>query len=444
MPFSLQTVKPPALPSVSSAGQMLDMLLGSRSFSRQRPLTQKELFEVVVHACFWRLLPSSIHHGEDISPRPNGDDYLSQAEARKLVQQLLGATLNHWEDERIQGGYLVWRYNTSNSMHEPPRARIKALKADGPKTVSVAFVVEQRIGNLTLQPPVTRLGEGNATLEWGKTGLIVVGLTLPKAMEPSESQRKASPQRSDRTELPLSTGERRALNTFFSNFSEAGVEPFKRGQLSDQQLIRFALLHERINARRQIIRAGKGYVSAGRVDELCLRYFGQKPKRHGVSAPKRLSDHTEYHAGQYSFPLGDGEGPTFSQVRKLRSAPGGLFEAEVEVYSGPNGWEGDPHSSPSSWHDNGDGIPTLDCRMRCLIQNVRTKKAPRYVLLEYQIIENLKRVTQDLKGATQGTRTPLKPRPDVTSALVEAIRSDSPSPLRNYLADRGDPNAKYQ
>ena len=89
--------------------------------------------------------------------------------------------------------------------------------------------------------------------------------------------------------VPLTSTERGRLNIFFSNFSEAGVQPFDRGRLSDAQLIKFGIWHRYRNPSKipkmpdfEPIPGspGKMRLRKERVDGSCLYFFGRKPRRH--------------------------------------------------------------------------------------------------------------------------------------------------------------------
>lgn len=73
-------------------------------------------------------------------------------------------------------------------------------------------------------------------------------------------------QVSQETAVILNPETRKQLNTFFSNFSEAGVRPFATGQIPESTLIDFGVRHNMIN-REQVINNGK--LSAQEVDKAC-------------------------------------------------------------------------------------------------------------------------------------------------------------------------------
>ena len=119
------------------------------------------------------------------------------------------------------------------------------------------------------------------------------------------------------SEEKLDVTRKKNLDTFFSNFSEANVQSFKKGSLSDEALLNFALTHNYINNFKALKKSADGrslIVPAGSVDKTTLKYFGLKIDKH----PK----------GDYPVPLADGEAYTFSQISRLVnrggwSLPGG-------------------------------------------------------------------------------------------------------------------------
>ena len=62
---------------------------------------------------------------------------------------------------------------------------------------------------------------------------------------------------------------KKQLDTFFSNFSEAYVQPFAKGKIEDANLIRFGVLHVILNNAKLIETKGDnnyGYIKAENVD----------------------------------------------------------------------------------------------------------------------------------------------------------------------------------
>jgi len=204
--------------------------------------------------------------------------------------------------------------------------------------------------------------------------LLTVGLLVP-----------ARRARSAPREVRLSVTEQRKLNTFFSNFSEARVEPFKRGGPSNKALIRFCLWHHGLNATGRI-EMNKDYskwrLAARHVDETALKFFGRRVAHH--EAPDAQFP---YRSGYYyNMLFGEGDPVPFSQLGKLYAVGGNEYRAEVNVFEPPSGaWDGDVHAAPSSWLDwEGMGPPKRTARLRATIRKIMSGSNTRYILLEYQ------------------------------------------------------------
>ena len=57
--------------------------------------------------------------------------------------------------------------------------------------------------------------------------------------------------------VKLTPKEKKELNTFFSNFSEVFVEPFKKDDITDINLVKFSVLHNYRNNEKLFVRAAK-------------------------------------------------------------------------------------------------------------------------------------------------------------------------------------------
>jgi hypothetical protein len=202
--------------------------------------------------------------------------------------------------------------------------------------------------------------------------VIPVATAIPRLQRASAQQ-----------EIRLSSAERRKFNTFFSNFSEAIVPPFSRKSgPKNQDLIRFGVFHNWINHLDLWKKTEDGAFSripARYIEESIDKFFGIKKVRH-----QAVDDSITYRDGYYYFPNADGEAITFSQMSRFRKgARKDEFIAEVQVYRGPNGWEGDSQAPPSTWKDSGGGKPEVTERRKATIRKVTEKGVTRYVLVEY-------------------------------------------------------------
>jgi hypothetical protein len=165
----------------------------------------------------------------------------------------------------------------------------------------------------------------------------------------------------------LTPAQKRNFDTFFSNFSEANVQSFKRDALSDEAMIEFALSHNYINKRKSLQKSKDGQsvlISAELVDRATIKYFGRK-----VSGHKSQS---------YTVPLADGEAYTFSQITQLINIGEDMYQAEGAIYTTGSGGTPDPHGTPAEWKKKGEDV-TRSGSFSAIVR----AESERYILLEY-------------------------------------------------------------
>ncbi len=186
------------------------------------------------------------------------------------------------------------------------------------------------------------------------------------------------------TEVRLDVQLRRRLNTFFSNFAEAGIDEFRSGRTPAGTLIRFGVLHNSINADHRFERVpGREHevrIPARQIEATIRKYFG-------ISVPRHESvtgdyDWIRYLNGYYIIPAADGETYPFAQVMRLQQLPNREYIAWVNVYQ-----PGDPafenvHGTEEEWRHDGEMV-VLVARMRAWIRQLRENGEARFVLLEY-------------------------------------------------------------
>ncbi|WP_295455338.1 hypothetical protein [uncultured Thiodictyon sp.] len=169
------------------------------------------------------------------------------------------------------------------------------------------------------------------------------------------------------SEVTLDPAQQKALNVFFSNFSEADLRSFTPQTLSDATLLEFALAHNLINRLKSLQKSKDGYsviITSEQVDRAAEKYFG-----------KRLTHHR---SSTYTQPLADGEAYTFSQVRSLADLGGHTYLANGVIYSGdtPN-----PHGTPAQWQQAGEAV----AQVGSFVAKIKSV-GERYVLIEYKVI----------------------------------------------------------
>jgi hypothetical protein len=205
------------------------------------------------------------------------------------------------------------------------------------------------------------------------TALIaLIALTSTPATAQSGSEVRVSPQ------------EWRRLNVFFSNFVEASVQPFRRGEVPPATLVQFGVLHILINApqrvQREPGRPDYGRLSASDVTAEVTKYFGVPFSRH--QSLGGAYSWIQYANGYYVFPRADGETYPFAQLNRLIDLGGGEFTATFSVYQMAD-YDVDRYGTPvEQLRRSGYEVERLS-EMRGRIRRVRESGRDRYVLLEY-------------------------------------------------------------
>ena len=177
------------------------------------------------------------------------------------------------------------------------------------------------------------------------------------------------------SEIELKAVEKKQLDTFFSNFSEANLKSFKQNSLSPEALLNFALDHIYKNAEKSLKHSKDGasaIIPAARVDQTTENYFGQKLKNHEKA--------------EYLVLLASGEAYTFSQITRLRGVGQDLFQAEGVIYMTSSGGTPDPHGTPAAWKKAGEEVEQIGKYSALIKQATAGKK--RYILLEYNAVMN--------------------------------------------------------
>lgn len=189
----------------------------------------------------------------------------------------------------------------------------------------------------------------------------------------------------------MTATERKTLDTLCSNFSETQLAGFEQGQLSDADMLSFALSHARIN-KRKAVREAKDhmaiFVPAAVVDRVTEKYFGKKIARQPLP--------------EYKLVQASGETYTFSQVTRLTPQGNDRFLVEGRIFTAGSGATIDPHADPLVWKKADEEVSVSGKFMATFQQT-----GDRYVLLAYQV-----RDTRPIRGCEER---------NITSSMVEGI-----------------------
>lgn len=180
-------------------------------------------------------------------------------------------------------------------------------------------------------------------------------------------------------EISLDQDTRKKLNTFFSNFSEAWVEPFEKGQISDSELLWFGIIHNwKNNMDLFRIEGSKAYIEENSVYSSIKKYFDidvEKPQD-GFSY-----NYFSYNNGFYQIQAASGEAYRFSQIVRLVDKSNGYYAAFVNIYEASSGFVGNPHGTLDEWKStNPHDIPELIGSMNATIRKAEDN---RYILVDY-------------------------------------------------------------
>jgi hypothetical protein len=186
-------------------------------------------------------------------------------------------------------------------------------------------------------------------------------------------------------EVPgLTVAERNKLDTFFSNFSEAGLPEFTPGNLSLDAILNFGVEHVLLNTRHSelpSLDARHWGIGTEQVRAAVDKYFGYKLAAGDVRATTRYPLSND---GYYILPKADGEGAVFSQLVTFTDLGEGRYEATLNVYRASPTFTGDVHADPSAWllGDRQD-LPHLVAAYRAEV-SLANPEGPTYYLVAYQ------------------------------------------------------------
>jgi hypothetical protein len=141
----------------------------------------------------------------------------------------------------------------------------------------------------------------------------------------------------------MSKAEHKALHTFFSNFSEVGMNHFDSANYSDAELIEFAIWHTYRNNSSLIDYSsedGRGKISADTIKIAIEKYFGCSITNLSIGFVDNpnfwnYGQYTyEYKNDYYYFMPADGDPLKWSQVTSIIDDGNGTYSAYVDVYWG--------------------------------------------------------------------------------------------------------------
>lgn len=130
----------------------------------------------------------------------------------------------------------------------------------------------------------------------------------------------------------LSYDEKKKLNLFFSNLSEAYFSQFNKDNYNVEQLIDFAVVHNKINYANRIKTT---QVKGGSYDELDSKHVIDTVKRFfGIEIKAKATEVYPLEGGNYHWPSADGEQyMNFSQIINFYDNRNGTFTAEIQIYT---------------------------------------------------------------------------------------------------------------
>lgn len=202
---------------------------------------------------------------------------------------------------------------------------ITSLLFSGCKSILVKTDNEKMVEETALATEETVDVEGQPTIE-------------PE--EEPEKKTKEEPGDFDKNVLlDMSPEQRREVNIFLSNFSEAFYEP-NQGYYSEAEAkISFAYIHSLINGYNTTFYEDNYMgISAKDVDNVLVRFFGSSVSHQ--TPPNSVC--WIYKDGKFLMPAASGESyPYFSIATEMKKRPDGDFDVKFNIYSDPSITGGD-------------------------------------------------------------------------------------------------------
>ncbi len=183
----------------------------------------------------------------------------------------------------------------------------------------------------------------------------------------------------------MSNAEKKEINIFLSNFSEAGYGEGNYGSEAEEK-ISFAYIHNFINNSSLVFRdggAGVYGISAANADQTLVRFFGESVPH----ATPENSVHWQYENGKFFFPAADGDNyATFSVATRMTDNYDGTFTVEFNTYN-----DKDPFEWPKSeWYTYTDEYAARTCDFAysgtAIVKEKVYNGSQTYELVDYKIM----------------------------------------------------------
>ena len=194
--------------------------------------------------------------------------------------------------------------------------------------------------------------------------------------------------------VDLDENQQEQINRFLSNFSEVLVQPFAREGISDEELIRFGILHTWWNNRKLITREqGIERLPTEAVERAVKKYFGRSLSFHQSSSPG-ASYRFDYYEGFYqrspSF-LPDFLGHKFAisvyftQVTVFEDEGNGEYTVYGNIYMLEPQTVGPPnlYIPLVKWDARIKEAVRFVNPIKAIVRQIETDDSSRYILVEY-------------------------------------------------------------
>ena len=181
-------------------------------------------------------------------------------------------------------------------------------------------------------------------------------------------------------EVQMTEEDKKILNRYFTQFSEAGLSSFGAEGLDSREIIRFAVFHL-YKTRTKLFRpAGEDFVKINQkyVEEIAGEFFGITLQKH-----ESINRNLQYKSGFYIIPVKPEKKKIFSQVSKLIQEGSDLYTAYINTYTADPGFSGDKNADPTSWTKD-NKRPQSGKKMKALVRKIGMGNTCTYFLLEYR------------------------------------------------------------